>query len=132
VGTGAIGAVIGTQLLFRIAVAIMAGSYIIWLAAGGYGGLVAFAICLGLGYGLRIALMPAVLIEFFGLSNLGALLGTFFTAGGIAAIIGPVAAAAVMDMTGGSFTAGILLALGLGLIGLLAVLPLPRPGPPGH
>lgn len=131
VGTGAIGTLIGTRQLFRIAVAIMAGSYVIWLAAWGYGGLVAFAVCLGLGYGLRIALMPAVLIEFFGLSNLGALLGTFFTAGGVAAIIGPLAAAAVMDMTGG-FSAGIALALVLGVLGLLAVLPLPRPGQPGH
>ena len=124
-GMGALGEKIGTLRLFRIAVAIMAGSYLIWLAAGGYTGLVVFAVCLGLGYGLRIALMPAVLIEFFGLANLGAVLGTFFTASGVAAFIGPLAAAAIVDTTGG-FAWGIGFALALGTAGFLVLLPLRR------
>jgi len=124
-GMGALGRKVGTLRLFRIAVAIMAGSYVIWLLAGGYAGLVVFAVCLGLGYGLRIALMPAVLIEFFGLANLGAVLGTFFTASGVAASIGPLAAAAIVDATGG-FGWGIGLALALGVAGFLVLLPLRR------
>jgi hypothetical protein len=51
--------------------------------------LVVFAAMLGLGYGLRIALMPAVLIELLGVRNLGAILGVFFTASGVSAILGP-------------------------------------------
>lgn len=124
-GMGAIGQKVGTLRLFRIAVAIMGGSYLIWLAADGYVGLVVFAVCLGLGYGLRIALMPAVLIEFFGLANLGAVLGTFFTASGVAAFIGPLAAAVIVDATGG-FGWGIGFALALGTLGFLVLLPLRR------
>ena len=47
--------------------------------------LAGFAIVLGLAYGVRIALMPGVLIEAFGTKDLGAMLGIFFTATGVAA-----------------------------------------------
>lgn len=125
-GMGALGQWIGTLRLFKIAVAMMAGSYLLWLASRGHAGLVVFAVVLGLGYGVRIALMPAVLIGFFGRANLGALLGTFFTASGIAAAIGPLAAAAIMDATGSHvWTIGF--ALALGALGFAALLPLRSP-----
>lgn len=125
-GMGPLGQWIGTLRLFRIAVFLMAGSYLLWLSSTSYPGLLAFAAVLGLGYGIRIALMPAVLIEFFGLANLGALLGTFFTASGVAAVIGPLAAAAIVDITGG-FAWGIGFALALGALGFIVLLPLHSP-----
>ena len=125
VGMGALGQHIGVVRLFRVSVAIMAGSYLLWLIAGTYPVMVAFAVTLGIGYGLRIALMPAVLIEYFGLSNLGAVLGAFFTASGLSALFGPIVAAAIVDITGG-FTGGILFALTMGVLGFLVLLPLPR------
>ncbi len=124
-GMGALGKRFGTVCLFKVAVFMMAVSYLLWLAFTGYGWLLAFAGFLGLGYGIRIALLPAVLIEFFGLANLGALLGTFFTAGGIAAFLGPLAAAAILDRTDG-FGWGIFFALVTGSLGFLVLLPLPR------
>jgi len=39
-----------------------------------------FAVVLGIGYGSRISAVPGVLIEYFGLQNVGTLLGVFFTA----------------------------------------------------
>ncbi len=124
-GMGPLGQWVGTLRLFRIAVSLMAGSYLLWWASSGLPGLLIFAAVLGLGYGIRIALMPAVLIEFFGMANLGALLGTFFTASGVAAFIGPLAAAAIVDVTGG-YAGGICFALVLGGFGFLALLPLRR------
>ena len=126
-GMGPLGHWVGTLRLFRIAVFLMAASYLLWLSTTSYPGLLAFAAVLGLGYDIRIALMPAVLIEFFGLANLGALLGTFFTASGVAAFIGPLAAAAIVDHMGG-FAWGIGFALALGSLGFIMLVPL-HPAP---
>ena len=57
--------------------------------------------------------MPAVLIEFFGLQNLGGLLGVFFTASGFSAVLGPPVAGLIVDYTG-SYRWGIGYALAMG------------------
>jgi hypothetical protein len=49
---------------------MMAISYAIWLFSSSYVWLSVFAVVLGLNYGSRIAAVPAVLIELFGLDNL--------------------------------------------------------------
>ena len=51
-----------------------------------------FAVVLGIGYGSRISAVPGVLIEYFGLQNVGMLLGVFFTASGLSALLGPLLA----------------------------------------
>jgi MFS family permease len=99
----------------------MGVSYAAWLTAGAaYAGLVVFAAVLGLGYGVRIALMPVVLIELFGLQNIGAVLGVFFTATGVSAAIGPPLAGFLIDCTG-SYRWAAALALAMGLLGFAAV-----------
>ena len=90
-----------------------------------------FAVVLGTNYGSRIAAVPAVLIEFFGLENLGATLGLFFTATGVAALLGPSAAALLVEF-GGGYTNAILFALATGLLGFVLMVPLrERPIPVG-
>ena len=124
-GIGVLGNRFGTLALFKAAVLAMAASYLIWLAMPGYWWLVVFAITLGLAYGIRIALVPGVLIDFCGMQNLGAVLGAFFTSTGLAAVIGPLLAGYVIDYSG-SYQWGILLALALGTLGFVAVAPLQR------
>lgn len=119
-GIGVLVARIGTLASFKIAVSIMAGSYVMWLASASYGLLAAFSAVLGLGYGTRIALMPGVLIELFGLQNPGAILGVFFTAGGLSAVLGPMIAGVIVDHTG-SYRWAIAFALAMGAGGLAAV-----------
>jgi OFA family oxalate/formate antiporter-like MFS transporter len=104
---------------------MMAASYLLWLPFTGYGWLAAFAATLGFGYGVRIALTPVVLIEFFGLENLGGVLGLFFTASSISAICGPLLAGLIIDQTG-SYQSGVAFALLMGVMGFIAVAPLPR------
>jgi MFS family permease len=111
---------IGTARLFKASVLLMAASYLLWLVAPSYVWLVGFAVTLGLGYGLRIALMPAILIELFGVQNLGAVLGIFFTASGISAVLGPLVAGFIVDATG-SYQWGIAFALAAGTLGFAAV-----------
>lgn len=122
-GISIIGNRIASLSLFKGAVLVMAASYILWLLMPGYWWLVAFAICLGLAYGARIALVPSVLIEFSGPQNLGTLLGVFFTATGLAAVIGPLLAGHIVDCSG-SYQWGIAFALAMATLGFIAVAPL--------
>ena len=126
VGIGALSARMGTVPLFKLAVLVMAASFLLWLLLPGYGWLVTFSIVLGLAYGIRISLVPAVLIEFFGLQNLGLILGVFFTATGLAAVLGPALAGVIVDATG-SYQLGIAFALAMGLLGTIAIAPLRSP-----
>ena len=124
-GIGVITRSAGSVFLYKLSVMVMAASYLLWIPFTGYGWLVAFATMLGLGYGVRIALTPVVLIEFFGLGNLGAVLGAFFTASCISAACGPLVAALIIDQTG-SYKWGIAFALLMGVLGFIAVAPLRR------
>jgi MFS family permease len=120
-GLGLLGDRVGTLRLFKVATLAMGASYLLWLAATDYGWLLVFAAVLGLGYGVRIALMPVILIELFGLQSLGAVLGVFFTATGVSALVGPPLAGFIVDYAG-SYRWAAALALALGLLGFAAVL----------
>lgn len=122
-GIGFVGQRMNLVRLYKFSVLVMAASYLLWLPFTGYGWLVAFAATLGLGYGVRIALTPVVLIEFFGVGNLGAMLGVFFTASAISAICGPLVAGLIIDQTG-SYQWGVAFALVMGALGFIAVAPL--------
>ena len=125
-GFGLLVSRVGTVWLFKAAVLLMAASYILWLSSPNYICLVVFSMLLGLGYGVRIALMPEVLIVYFGVANLGALLGLFFTSSGIAAVLGPLVAALILDHIG-HVSWGIAFALLMGWAGFIALLPLRSP-----
>jgi MFS family permease len=121
-GLGVLGNHIDTLRLFKVATFVMGVSYAIWLiTTTAYGWLLVFAAILGLGYGVRIALMPVVLIELFGLQNLGAILGVFFTSTGISALLGPPIAGFIVDCTG-SYRWVAAFAFAMGLLGFTAVL----------
>lgn len=125
IGVGYVNTPAGTIRLYKASVLAMAGSYVIWLLLPGYAWLMVFAAVLGIAYGIRIALVAPVLIELFGVGRLGALLGSFFTATGIASLAGPLLASAIVDLSG-NHTGGIIAAIALGSIGFALVLPLKR------
>ena len=125
-GMGALSARFGTIPLFKCAVAAMAASFLLWLLLPGFHWLVVFSIVLGFAYGVRISLVPAVLIDIFGLQNLGVILGVFFTASGLAAVLGPVLAGFIFDATG-SYQWCIALAFGMGVLGTIVIAPLRPP-----
>jgi MFS family permease len=126
-GIGMVSDRLGIGGLFKTAVFVMAVSYVVWLLSTTYQGLLLFAMILGLGYGVRIALVPGMLIALFGLRNLGTMLGVFFTATGVASVLGPIAAGVIVDLSGG-YEWGIVFALAMAGIGFLAILPV-RIGP---
>ena len=112
-----------TLLLYKGSILAMAASYVVWLFLPSYGWLLVFAAVLGIAYGVRIALVAPVLIEVFGASRLGSLLGTFFTATGIAGLAAPTAASLAVNYWG-SDIAGIAVAITLGALAYALVLPL--------
>jgi MFS family permease len=118
-----------TLPLYKGSILAMAASYVIWLLLPSYGWLIVFAAVLGIAYGVRIALVAPVLIEVFGASRLGSLLGTFFTATGIAGLAAPTAANLAVDYWA-SDIAGIVVAITLGALAFAMVLPLRAS--PGH
>jgi MFS family permease len=126
-GIGFISREMGLVRLYKFSVLVMAASYLLWLPFTSYAWLVAFAVTLGLGYGVRIALTPVVLIEFFGIGSLGAMLGVFFTASSISALCGPLVAGLIIDRTG-SYQWGVVFALVMGVLGFIAVALLQREG----
>lgn len=126
IGIGYVRSPGGTLLLYKGSILAMAVSYVIWLLSPSYGGLVMFATLLGIAYGVRIALVAPVLIELFGVGRLGALLGVFFTATGIAALAGPTMANLAIDFWG-SDLGSIVMAIVLGGLAFVIVLPL-QPG----
>ena len=112
-----------TLLLYKGSVLAMAASYILWLLLPVFGWLVVFALLLGVAYGVRIALVAPVLIELFGTRRLGGLLGTFFTATGIAGLVAPATASLAIDYWA-TDTAGIAVAIVLGALAFVLLLPL--------
>lgn len=123
VGVGYVLSQGGVLLLYKISILAMAVSYSIWLFLPTFGWLIVFASLLGVAYGVRIALVAPVLIELFGTRRLGGLLGSFFTATGIAGLAGPTLANLAADYWGGD-TGSITVAIGLGALAYLLVLPL--------
>lgn len=113
----------GALPLYKISILAMAASYWIWLLLPTFGWLLMFTSLLGIAYGVRIALVAPVLIELFGADRLGGLLGSFFTATGVASLIGPMVANFAADYWGND-TASIVIAIVLGALAYVLVLPL--------
>ncbi|MFI7643142.1 MFS transporter [Nonomuraea sp. NPDC049400] len=106
----------GSLALFKgCHVGIALGS-LVWMTAGGYGGLLAFAIIHGAMYGGYSALIPVVLAEQFGLERLGRLLGLLFTALGAGSAVGAPLVGYLVESTGGYMAALTALTV-LGLLG---------------
>ncbi len=120
---GPLGGRLGVVPLFKLTVLMMALSYALWFFAFSYAGLAVFAALLGVAYGSRIAAVPAVLIEYFGVEALATTLGVFFTATGLAALIGPPLAGLAAEL-GGAHRGAILFALAAGFLGFVAIAPL--------
>ncbi|MGZ6175642.1 MAG: MFS transporter, partial [Candidatus Binataceae bacterium] len=98
---GALADRLGLVGLYLFCFLLQALSYAIWLGAHSYLTLVIFALAIGTGYGGYVALAPAVLAQFFGTGNLGALVGSLYTSNAFGTLIGPPLAGFIIDHTGG-------------------------------
>lgn len=116
---------LGRVRTYRACFFVMGASFAIWFAAPSLPWLVVFTVVLGFGYGGFIALSPAVAAELFGVTGLGSLLGVLYTSAAFGTLVGPPAAGAIIDATGG-YRPAIALAGALALGSWAALLPLGR------
>ena len=124
-GLGALADRLGLVGLYLFCFLLQALSYAIWLGAHSYVTLVIFALVIGTGYGGYVALAPAVLAEFFGTGNLGALVGALYTSNAFGTLIGPPLAGFIIDHTG-AYRWAIAAALAMATAAFLVLLPLPN------
>jgi len=114
---------LGAVRLYLGCFALLPLSLGLWMVAGGsYPLLALFAALLGISHGGYVALGPEVTAEWFGVANLGPVLGALWTAPGMAGLLSPVVAGLAIDAAG--YTATIAGAIVLATLGVLVQRPL--------
>lgn len=110
---------VGAVRLYLMCFALLPLGLGLWLAAGdSYAMLALFAAVLGVSHGGYVALSPEVVADLFGVANLGTVLGALWTASGVAGLLSPVLAGALIDTAG--YTVTIVAALGAASLAVLA------------
>ncbi len=99
-GLNALASRFGLISVFQISYVALLASYVFWVGGHSYPSLVWYSIILGIGYGGIVAMLPAVLTQFFGIEGLGELLGFLLTGLGFASVAGPPLAGLLIDRTG--------------------------------
>jgi MFS transporter, OFA family, oxalate/formate antiporter len=90
---------IGRQHALTAMFAGMALALVIWLCSTSLWALALFALVFGIAYGGWVALLPAVVMDYFGGRNVSGLIGILYTSAGIGTLIGPAAAGFAFDLS---------------------------------
>lgn len=98
----------------------------LWLISGTAWQLAIFAVVYGACYGGFVALIPAVIIDYLGTRNAGAIIGTLYTSVAPGTLIGPPLAGYAYDFWG-SYTVSIIAAIAF--MGLAAAVAFSAPDP---
>jgi MFS family permease len=77
----------------------MAASLLIWAVSTTFWPLAAFAFVFGVAYGGWVALLPSVVMDYFGGRNVSGIIGVLYTSAGIGTLIGPSAAGFAFDIS---------------------------------
>lgn len=108
----------------------MAAALGIWGIAGQFWTLALFALAFGVFYGGWVALLPAVIMDYFGGRHISGIIGVLYTSVAFGTLIGPVAAGYAYDLAG-SYTLPIILAAAGNIVATLITGFLPASGPRG-
>ncbi|QNK66445.1 MCT family MFS transporter [Variovorax sp. PAMC26660] len=93
----------------------MALSLLVWAMSGGFWGLAVFAFAYGVFYGGFVALLPALVMDYFGGRNISAIIGVLYTSVAVGTLIGPSAAGFAFDISH-SYMLPILFSVGANLV----------------
>lgn len=102
---------------------VMLAGCIAWVVSHGYFALIVFTLAMGVGYGANAAMTPSVVASKFGIEALGRLLGWLYTSFGVACMVGPPLAGALIDATR-NYRYSACVALVGGVVSLAAMVPL--------
>ncbi|MCW5772068.1 MAG: MFS transporter [Rhodospirillaceae bacterium] len=98
----------------------------VWAVSSAAWQLAAFAVIFGACYGGFVALMPAVIIDYLGPRNAGAIIGALYTSVAPGTLIGPPLAGYAYDLWG-SYTAPLLVSVGFMALAALIAFVAPDP-----
>jgi MFS transporter, OFA family, oxalate/formate antiporter len=77
----------------------MALSLIVWAFSTGLWSLTVFALAYGAFYGGLVALLPALVMDYFGGRNISAIIGILYTSVALGTLVGPSAAGFAFDLS---------------------------------
>jgi MFS transporter, OFA family, oxalate/formate antiporter len=109
---------LGRILSLLLMFAGMAVSLLIWVFSTTFWPLAIFAFVFGTAYGGWVALLPSVVMDYFGGRNVSGIIGVLYTSAGIGTLIGPSAAGFAFDISG-SYTVPILVSAAGNVIAVL-------------
>jgi MFS family permease len=96
----------------------MAASLLIWAASTTFWPLAIFAFVFGVAYGGWVALLPSVVMDYFGGRNVSGIIGVLYTSAGVGTLVGPSAAGFAFDISH-SYTVPILVSAAGNMIAAL-------------
>jgi MFS family permease len=110
----------GRQISLLSMFAGMALALAIWVIATDIWSLAAFAFVFGVFYGGWVAVLPAVVMDYFGGRNVSGIIGILYTSVAFGTLIGPSAAGFVFDLSH-SYTLPILFSAGANILAVVIV-----------
>jgi MFS family permease len=117
----------GRALALSLMFAGMALAMGAWVFTMGFWGLAAFALAYGVFYGGFVAILPALVMDYFGGRNVSGIIGVLYTSIAFGTLIGPSAAGFAFDVSR-SYTLPILIGVGCNIMAALIVAGLAKSG----
>jgi MFS family permease len=110
----------GRQFSLLLLFVGMAFAFMIWLFSTNIWSLAAFAFIYGIFYGGWVAILPAVVMDYFGGRNVGGIIGFLYTSVAFGTLIGPSAAGFAYDLSH-SYTLPVLAGAGANIVAAVVV-----------
>lgn len=117
---------LGRKLTQSLLFALLGLAYLFWRSASGYSALAWFISGYGVLYGGFIALMPAILADYFAGPKLSSIIGLQYTSAAIGSLIGPITAGFIFDAEG-SYSLAFLIATAFCTLAALTLFTTPPP-----
>ena len=119
---GALGHRVDPMWLCRAAFAAMTAALAIWWISGGNPAvLIVSAVAHGIGWAVWVTATPSVLASWYGVENLGGVIGIYYTGLGVGALAGPAVCGFIIDASGFGPAIGLVTVTSLIALGLLAL-----------
>ena len=119
---GALGTRFDPMWLCRAAFGCLTAALAIWWASGGSAAvLIISAVTHGVGWAVWVSATPSVLAEWYGVENLGGVIGIYYTGLGVGGLVGPAVCGFVIDAAGFEPALALVTVTSLVALGLLAV-----------
>ena len=111
---------LGRELALVLMFVGMAFSLLIWAVSTAFWGLAAFALMYGVFYGGFVAILPALVMDYFGGRNVSGIIGVLYTSIALGTLVGPSAAGFAFDFSR-SYTLPILISVCGNIVAALIV-----------